>query len=44
MLLAGIVVLHPLMDQPVPLFGSKLVCRRFYAGVALIVLSIAINF
>ncbi len=43
LLVAGIITLHPLMDQPVPVFGGKLLSPRLYLGLALITASIAIN-
>jgi len=34
-MLSAIVVLHPLMDQPLKFFGPKILCRRFWAAHSL---------
>jgi hypothetical protein len=44
-LLASCVLLHPLMDQKTErVFGPDLLCGRAFAGIIVLVISIAIEF
>ena len=42
-LIPTVIVLHPLMDQPVKPFGPGILCPRLYIGGALAALAIAVE-